>query len=373
MRAARGSVAAVTVAVMICAGGAAHGQVPAVDVDPLQALTQVGVDGRYPGLIGAVRVDDENRYARMGFGDLWARIPADTSAQFRIGSITKTFVATVMLQLEGEGKLSLDDTVEHWLPGLVPGGDLITVRQLLNHTAGLNEYTNDPAVQAAILTDIDTGQSFTPRQLVDIALAMPSLAAPGERFIYTNTAYILAGMVITAVTGHTPGTEVADRIVAPLRLQHTSFPVQDRQLHGNWLHGYMYGRDVSFVDPGIGGAAFAMVSTLDDLMVFTTALVTGRLLPPAQMREMSMMVPLHKPGNGYGLGIEILTTDCGPVWVTLGGVLGYASGVLVSIDGTRQLAFAANEYRLDLNLEPDPSLLLAAESSYCQLGQHGGL
>ena len=140
--------------------------------------------------------------------------PAD---RFRVGSVTKSFMATVLLQLVGERKLRLDDSLERWLPGVVPNGRSITVRELLQHTSGLYDYVDDSAFRTAVLAN--PLRVWTPRQLVRIAVSHHPLFRPGRRWSYSNTNYILAGLVIQAVTHRTVAAELRNRIFRPLDLR----------------------------------------------------------------------------------------------------------------------------------------------------------
>src|SRR5690606_7936021 len=207
----------------------------------LREGAQLGVDNGYPGVIGLVRDGTDTAYVQAGLGDRFTRVPADPQARFRIGSNTKAFIATVLLQLEAEDRLSLDDTLDTWLPDVFArsghDGSTITVRQLLNHTSGLPEYLNDPRVLASYAANLNPYRKWEPRKLVEIALRQGATGAPGERHSYSNTNYLLAGMVIEAVTGNPPHVEVRQRIISPLGLHDTSFPTDPRP-QGEWLRGY---------------------------------------------------------------------------------------------------------------------------------------
>ena len=196
----------------------------------------------------------------------------DRSDHFRAGSITKTFIATVVLQLAAEHRLSLSDTVDAHLPDLVRGagndGSQLTLRALLTHTSGLYDFTADTMGTVPV----------TPLQAVRIALTHPP-AAPG-RYAYSNTNYVLLGMVIEQVTGHSYATEAERRILTPLRLTGTSFPGTRVSLPSP--HGRAYaadGSDVTDLDPRVAGAAGELVTTLADLDRFYSALLAGELLP----------------------------------------------------------------------------------------------
>jgi D-alanyl-D-alanine carboxypeptidase len=307
--------------------------------------------GQLHGVIGLVRDGDSVGYASAGLGDVIRRTPADPHARFRIGSNTKAFVSTVLLQLEAEGALSLDDTVDHWLPGVVDrngnDGTTITVRQLLNHTSGIPEYMTG-ATLLEYGANLTPAKPWTPRQLVDIATASQPTFAPGTAWGYSNTNYALAGMVITAVTGNQPADEVTARIIEPLGLRDTTYvtePGLDTSFRG--YHDIVgLPRDVTVSNVTMTGAAGAIVSTSDDLATFARALITGDLLPPAQQRELETTVPTAPDGTGYdyGLGIGLVRTPCGPAWTHTGGTLGYLSTWASNDDGSREVVVAGNEY-----------------------------
>lgn len=302
----------------------------------------------------AEAVDEHGRWtSTSGVADLAKRRPAPANGRFRIGSVTKTFVSTVVLQLVGEGRLSLDDTVERWLPGTVPGGNAITVRQLLNHTSGLFNYTND---HTAFLTlgerflEETRFRTYAPLELVKIATAHPPLFAPGTGWSYSNTGYILVGLIIEKVTGQAWSTEVEDRILEPLGLRHTDLPGTSTGIRGPHSHGYMLvydGRKVRTVDvtelnPSWVGAAGEIVSTTEDVNRFYAALLGGKLLRPAELAAMKTTVDAGS-GFHYGLGLAKMPLSCGvTVWGHDGAIHGYRTLALQTEDGKRQLAASIN-------------------------------
>src|SRR5262245_50277019 len=162
-------------------------------------LDEVVSDG-VPGAILLVRDGDRTVRLTSGSARLAPRVRMEPNDRFRAGSITKSFVSTVVLELVGEGKLALSDTVERRLPGLVPNGDHITVRQLLNHTSGLYNYTDDPDLLRA-LTNLSSDRVFKPEELLAMATSHPPLFKPGARWSYSNTNYIVLGLIVEAVTG----------------------------------------------------------------------------------------------------------------------------------------------------------------------------
>ncbi|MFJ8584717.1 serine hydrolase domain-containing protein [Streptomyces sp. NPDC093595] len=318
--------------------------------DDLERLARELVDAGAPGVI--VRVaDGRGRPVEIVRQAPWAareqRLAADD--EFRMGSNTKTMMAVLALQLVAEGELSLADPVEKWLPGAVPGGEAITLRMLLNHTSGLFDYTQDPAVLPSILGKGD--RRWTSRELLAVGVRHEPLFPPGTTWSYSNTDYAAVGAVLESVTGTSLAALVRDRIARPLGLEHTYYATGPRW-RGRYAHGYepdaahmpdavperfrdVAGThrgthvDVSANDPGWGGAAGAVVSTARDWARFSSALLSGALLPAAQMAELRRTVPMDpgrpQDGPGAGLGIETGDTPCGTVWAHDGGMTGYSS------------------------------------------------
>ncbi|MEV6756048.1 serine hydrolase domain-containing protein [Streptomyces sp. NPDC051214] len=269
---------------------------------------------------------------------------------FRAGSITKTFIATVVLQLAAEHRLSLSDPVKRHLPGLARGnaldGRAPTLRALLTHTSGLADHTTGPRGLVPL----------TPTQAVRTALALPA-TTPG-RWSYSNTNYVLLGMVIKQVTGRSYAAETARRIITPLRLSGTSFPGTRTTLPPP--HGRAYttgGRDVTALNPAVAGAAGELISTLADLDRFYAALLTGRLLPVPQLRQ---MLNTRAAQGHYGMGLFPEKLPCGTtVWGHNGRISGSYVRTAATRDGDRVLTFRVNTDRL-----ADPALertLLAAQ------------
>ncbi|WP_339156023.1 serine hydrolase domain-containing protein [Actinomadura luteofluorescens] len=330
-------------------------------------VAKLRAEQKLPGVIGMARSGNNTQYAASGYGDMFMRVPADPKAKFRIASNSKAFVATVLLQLEAEGKLSLNDTVDRWLPGLVAAngndGRKITIRQLLNHTSGLPDYINDLRISGSYVADINPYRKWDPRDLVKTATSNKALSAPGAEYHYANTNYILGGLIIQAATGHHPAVEVTNRIIKPLGLTDTAYPESDPKLYGKWLHGYFTIRDISFSNVQVLGAAGAIVSTQGNLADFTRALASGRLLPPAQQRELEQAASPERP---YGLGVVMAKTPCGNAWMHNGAVLGYFSQWYTSPDGKDQVVVATNRYNM-IPTKVDAAVMTAAQDAYCAL------
>jgi D-alanyl-D-alanine carboxypeptidase len=295
-----------------------------------QALDRLTTQDGAPGAEAVVTDHGRVTVTRSGVGDVSTGKPFPRDAVFRAGSVTKTFVATVVLQLVAEGKVKLDEPIEHYLPGVVTGngndGTKITVRQLLRHTSGIHDYTED------LLTgDVEAlrHRGAEPAELVAMALKHPPLFAPGSSWSYSNTDYIIAGMIVEKVTGNSVATEITRRITRPLGLCDTSLPGRgDERLPDPHAIGYqaLDGglTDFTDFDPSIAGAAGALVTTGRDLDAFFTALLGGRLLPAAQLAEMKTTVPGDV--GGYGLGLIRLTMPDGKTyWGHDGGIFGFGT------------------------------------------------
>lgn len=319
---------------------------PAPDPAVQRTLDDLVRKDGFPGVLAAVRTSDGRvRDYRAGVANLATqqRLPLD--GQVRIGSNTKTFVATVVLQLVAEGEVQLDASVETYLPGLLRGkgidGRRITVRQLLQHTSGLPEYVD------LWFKDFARNQNrfVEPHELLETALTRPAQFAPGKKWAYSNTNYIVAGLLVQRVTGRPVAEEVNRRIIKPLGLRGTYWPREgERTLRGRHPRGYhtlVPGKapvDVTATDTSAPWAAGALVSTPRDLMTFFTALLDGDLLEPAQLEEMQTTVAA--PGSTirgderYGLGIQTFTLSCGgTAWTHGGDIPGFETRHAVTTDG----------------------------------------
>jgi D-alanyl-D-alanine carboxypeptidase len=304
----------------------------------LRSALRAVVDAGATGVIA--RVDDGDDVTRIGVGaarlDPYRAIGTDD--EVRVGSITKSMVATVALQLVGEGRLALDDTLQQWLPGVVPGADQITIRMLLNHTSGIYNYTDDPDFIPAVLAN--PYRYWSPAELIAVATSHPPVFAPGTSWSYSNTNYILVGLVLEKITGTPIQTLLARRIIRPLHLRGTFFATSGA-FGGPYAHGYLPPSltgagyvDASGWPPSWAWAAGAVVSTAPDLARFYRALLSGRLLTPRLLAQMTTTVEVA-PGFGYGLGIYTQETPCGTVWGHDGGIPGYVSFAFTDRTGAR--------------------------------------
>jgi D-alanyl-D-alanine carboxypeptidase len=268
-----------------------------------QAMTAAGVPGAIVGIWGP----DGDYVRAFGVADKATRAPMKTDFYSRIGSVTKTFTVTAILQLADQGKLGLDDAIAEFIDG-VPLGNRITLRQLARMQSGLVNYTATPEFQKAMFAD--PRRPFTPHELIDFAFTQPNTFPPGQGFEYCNTNTVLLGMVVQKVSGQPLDGYIQDHILAPLGMSHTSFPTTNA-FPDPHAQGYTKqtadGKEAVTTDwdPSWAWAAGAMISTLDDMRIWAPALATGKLLTP-QMQEQRLQTvgsPGMPPQDGYGLGI----------------------------------------------------------------------
>ncbi|HEU0248418.1 MAG TPA: serine hydrolase domain-containing protein [Gaiellaceae bacterium] len=317
-----------------------------------------------PGVLVVVREHGEARSEARGFADKSRAVRMRSDVRFRIGSVTKTFVAALVLQLVEEGRLGLEDTVEHWLPGRIPNGRAITVRHLLSHTAGLFDYVQDGRVLR------DHERRWRPDELVSLAVAHPpEQTTPGGRFTYSSTNYIVLGLIAEEAAGAPIGRQLRERLFRPLGLRRTSFV--PGEIRGRHVHGYRSpSRDGIVTGPPVDTshepawwtwAAGAIVSTADDLQRFFAALLRGRVLNTALLREMETLVPAGR--LQYGLGIATVPTSCGPAWGHSGNVQGTIAVAWNTVDGSRQLVLVVNTYPLSSEL--DAAVRKVQNAAFC--------
>ncbi|HET7715544.1 MAG TPA: serine hydrolase domain-containing protein [Bauldia sp.] len=293
----------------------------------------------FPGAIVEVSHPEAGTYAvAAGVADIETNTPLTRAARFRAGSIAKTFVATVALQLVEEGRLSLDDTMSALLPEDVAArfknSDRITLRMLLDHTSGIPEWLSDEVIGRIAA---NPAKVWDVQEFLDLAAAHPPAFEPGEGWRYSNTDYNLIGLVIERTTGQSWREAVTRRVIEPLGLAGTVLPEPgDTSIPGAFMHGYgMIGGnvvDLTFIDPSMAGAAGggALVTTTDDLATFLKALLAGRLFKdPATLEAMADFVAAEGEGGrvGYGLGLEKYVLPGGIEMIGhSGGTAGYRSG-----------------------------------------------
>ena len=314
--------------------GTTAGTMPMATMDEaaLQALLdEVAPTTMTPGAVALVRTPAGTVTATYGYADLDKSRPVTVDDHVRIGSNTKTFTGTAVLQLVGEGKVALDDPISDYVDG-VPNGEAITIEMLLDMHSGLYNYTTSPEMNRIL--DEEPDHVFTPEDLLALAFAQPPNFAPGAEYEYSNTNTVLLGLVIEKVDGVPVQEAFATRLFEPLGLSQTSFPAAtDASIPETHPQGYLYGDNMSTIEtmalpeadqpaaesgellpndvtdenPSWAFTAGAMISDLEDLADWAEALAEGELLPPeVQQQRINSIAPVN-PDNpaspGYGLGI----------------------------------------------------------------------
>src|SRR5215213_4844042 len=280
------------------------------------------LEGGAPGAIAAVRTPKGTWISTRGVADLSSGEPMRADMHHRIGSVTKPFTTTLLLQAEAEGLLSLDDTIEKYIKG-VPNGDEITLRQMADMASGIADYTENKQMWAEVLSDPE--RVWTPQELARIGIKDSSMFDLGIDRYYSNTNFILLGLVLEQVTGKPLERLYSKQIIKPLHLKETSFPdAEDSSIPEPHAQGYTLqsqnAEPLNATDwnPSWGWAAGGMISTADDLLLYGRALGTGKgLLPPQQQAERLDSFIVNDIFNDlayYGLG---LTYDRG--WIGHGG------------------------------------------------------
>ncbi|WP_233228124.1 serine hydrolase [Streptomyces sp. BSE7-9] len=320
------------------------------------ALRDAGVTGV------AVRLDTPRGTvtARSGVRDLRTRGPVPEGGFLRLGSTTKTFVATVLLRLVGERRVSLDQTVEELLSGVVQGagndGRTITVRHLLQHTSGLPDYVQDVfPEQSAETYFANRWRTYEPEGLVRLAVRHRPAFPVGTGWAYSNTNYVVAGLIIERITGRRWEREVTDRILRPLGLRHTDTPGTRPYLpHPHTSNYQQFTEGGPPIDttlpyrPFDSGADGSMTGTARDLNRFFAALAGGRLLEPAELAAMRDTVEVP-PGNGHpvgtraGLGLfHTPLSGGGGCLGHSGSGFGYVVETATTLDGRRTVTVSAH-------------------------------
>nr|WP_229703176.1 serine hydrolase domain-containing protein [Streptomyces albiflavescens] len=279
-----------------------------LDVTVQQVMRQANI----PGVTVGIWTPDKGSYVRsFGVADKSSGQRMSPDLYMRIGSETKTFTVSALLQLVDEGKVGLDDRIDKYVSG-VPNGDKITLRQLAGMRSGLFNYSEDPDFFKALTSDPQ--RPFTPQQLLDYAFKHPVLFPPGEKFYYSNTNLILLGLVVEKAGGRPLGDYIEKNILQPAGMNHTIFPT-DAAFPTPHAQGYTNqtanGKVAETADwnPSWGWAAGAMISNLNDLHTWAPTVATGvfpdgsRMISPVTQKQRLTTPPTTIPGAGYGLGI----------------------------------------------------------------------
>lgn len=301
----------------------------------LKAALDAAIDAqRLPGAAAAVDLGDCSFRGAAGMADIETKTPVKPGDLFRAGSITKTFISTLVLMLRAEGELSLDDHVSTYVGG-VPGGEQITIRQILNHTSGLFNYTENHGFLSAV--EADPTRVWTPEELIAFSAAEPPYFEPGRDFEYSNTNYIVAGLVVEAVSGRPVVELLHARILDPAGLVNTYLDGAEPAVPG-LVHGYgSYDGELvdttSAVDPSSAWTSGGLVSNTDDLTTFFVRLLDGGLLGPAELAEMTSGLGALSPDVlEYGLGLAQRSSPLGTTYGHGGGMWGFVSASYYAVE-----------------------------------------
>ncbi|MFF8815397.1 serine hydrolase domain-containing protein [Streptomyces pactum] len=366
----RALVTATTALALIAAPAAVSAAPRQADRAGLQEQLDHVVATAAVGALAEVRDEHGVWRGTGGVAELGTTRPVPATGTFRAGSITKTFVATVVLQLVDEGRLGLDDPVERWLPGAVPDGHRITVRHLLNHTSGVYDYLSTLPMPPGQAFLANRWRTWTADELVRRAVAHPpSFDPPGSDYAYSNTGYLLLGRIIEEASGRPYGAEITARIILPLGLTGTSLPGSSVRIGGPHPHGYVPIEqadgvvrlvDYTEMNPSVMGAGGEIISTTGDLNRFTAALLGGRLLP---RHLIDAMKTPGVEGGTYGLGLAWRDTSCGVrVYGNDGDALAYQAWTFATEDGRRRVTVALTP---DFRGDPDDAVDALMDTAFC--------
>ncbi|MGC4894455.1 serine hydrolase domain-containing protein [Micromonospora sp. DT31] len=341
--------AAAVPALPATAGSPHRPDCPAGSLDPTplrQAIAGLPTDDATSAQV-RITTPDGCWTGTSGVRDLRSGAPVPPHARFRIGSVTKVFTAALVLQLAAERRLDLDATVQRYLPGLLPAGyPPVTVRNLLNHTSGIPS----PTLPGGIGWQLDHRYDrWTPEQIVRLGLRNPRDVEPGTDQRYTNMGYIVAGMLIEKVTGHSYAEEVRQRIARPLGLRDTYAPGDDPRIRGPHAHGYQAvvgDAGTELVDATVWSQTFTpasgdMISSLSDLDTFMTALFAGRVVPEPWLTEMFTR-PVRADGRtgDHSAGLNAMSVGGQTLWIKTGSRFGYLAGVASTRDGRFRVEYS---------------------------------
>ncbi|MEU4332443.1 serine hydrolase domain-containing protein [Nonomuraea dietziae] len=381
----RASVAVLSVAGMVMAAPAAEARSGVDDAKLTSALEEVHRAGM-PGVQGAVRAGGQTWRGASGVADLATGRPVRPDMRHRVGSITKTFTAAAIMQQVEKGRVQLDAPISRYLPHVVPGerGEKITVRMLLNHTSGIPDYLlaafPSLADMSAKSLDDNRFRHFSPAELITMGLALPARKPGSLPGVYSNTNYLILGLLLEKVTGTTAKAYITEHVIRRAGLRHTTLPTGHR-IKGPHPRMYeaMHGqidppRDYSVYDPSWVGVGAALVSTVEDLNRFYGALLDGRIVTRASLAQMQRTVPVstqvYEDKIDYGLGLHKVTIPgCGTFWGHNGTMWGAGAVSLIRADGARQTSYAINLIRwnaLDASGKPQPHPIDEALSAFQQ-------
>ena len=338
----------------------------------MQSALEQAVAAGIPGIAVEIRSPEgSSEFLTAGVASVEDERPLTPEDRFRIASVTKAFTAAVVLELVEEGTLSLDDSAEHWAPGLLAEGDSITGRQLLAHTSGLPDYTKDEWFLEAFVA----GEDLPPQKLVS---SEPLAFEPGTKYEYSDTDNIVLGIIVEAATGRSYEQELRSRVLEPLGLQATILP-DDPAMPEPHAQGYQYAPEsegagepedvTTALDPSAAWASGALVSTPDDVSRFFGGLLGGELVGEDTLDQMEETLAGEGSPSGpgtkrAGIGIFSYELPCGKVWGHTGQFPGYQAFGAATPDARGRLAVMANA--TGISEEANEALVHAQELAACR-------
>ncbi|MFD3761088.1 serine hydrolase domain-containing protein [Streptomyces sp. NPDC058622] len=353
--------------------GTAQAGPPAPDLRALERALRNTTAAGAPGAMARFSGPGGTRTKAVGVRDRTTGAAMDPAARFRIGSVSKTFTSVVLLQLVAERKIGLDTSVNGHLPGLLPD-DSITVRHLLTHRSGLADYTNAMFARTVPGFEAVRNRVFAYQDLVELSLAEPRTTRPGAAYAYSNTNFVVLGMLIEKATGRNVAAEYERRVIKPLALKNTSYVHPGTTIRGPHVRGYLHPDEagaplVDSTEQTVSWAqsAGAVISSQADLNTFTSALLGGKLLPKPMLDAMTAATPTDSTSTRfYGLGLRRYDLSCGTsVYGHTGTVQGFYTYAFSTRDGRRSLAAMANTSNRG---EANTALGGTLEAAFCGTG-----
>jgi D-alanyl-D-alanine carboxypeptidase len=343
--------------------------------DEVQAALEQAVAAGIPGIALEIQGREGSEFLTAGTASLENERLLTPEDSFRIASITKAFTAAVVMELVEEGALSLDDTVDQWVPGLLAEGDSITVRHLLGHTSGLADYTKDDEFIEAFVA----GEELPPERIVSFVSSEPLAFEPGSTYEYSDTDNNVLGMIVEAVAGRSYEQELSSRVLDPMELRSTVLP-NSPEMPDPHADGYEYDPEsegaeepenvTTALDPSAAGASGALISTPSDLSRFFGGLLGGELIGEGTLEQMKETLAGEGSPSGpgtkrAGLGIFSYELPCGEVWGHTGQFPGYQAFGAATPDGSGALAMMANATQI--SEEANEALVYAQELAVCRV------
>ena len=342
--------------------------------DEVQSALEQAVAAGIPGIALEIQGREGSEFLTAGSASLEDERLLTPEDSFRIASITKAFTAAVVMELVEEGALSLDDTVDQWVPGLLAEGDSITVRHLLGHTSGLADYTKDDEFIEAFVA----GEELPPERIVSFVSSEPLAFEPGSTYEYSDTDNNVLGMIVEAAAGRSYEQELSSRVLDPMELRSTVLP-NSPEMPDPHADGYQYDPEsegaeepesvTTALDPSAAGASGALISTPSDLSRFFGGLLGGELIGEGTLEQMKETLAGEGSPSGpgtkrAGLGIFSYELPCGEVWGHTGQFPGYQAFGAATPDGSGALAMMANATQI--SEEANEALVSAQELAVCR-------